>query len=220
MALPWPIVHAQESFSPGNIEADILKMGGRIVTKNPNLVYDGTPYLNEDFIYGEILSCNHRQYSNLPLRYNIYSDEIEYKHLETNRIFAFHPDTVFICITISEDTFIVSHIDAEGISKDGFFNRLVNGNTSLLVKYNMDFKEAQAASTHKIEMPALYVRKPNEYYFTKDGSIPIKIKNVKKLIEILGDHSDELTAYSKSKKISGKHQEDLRQLIVYYNSLK
>jgi hypothetical protein len=213
------MVHAQEFISTKNIEEAINMLGGRICTNNFNFIYDGSPNLNDEFVNGEIFHNNQWRYMDIPIRYNIFNDEIEYKPKDKERIYALKPDTLFNMIIIPEDTFIVSlHEKDKGI-KPGFFKLLANGKAALLVKMEVEFKEAQSATTHKMAMPAKFLKKPDKYYVKKQGELPINVKNVKKLIEQLGNHQDELTTYAKKEKLSGKKEKELKQLIYYYNSL-
>ena len=40
---------------------------------------EGSPYLNKEFVEGTIYTNQKNQYNNIPIRYNIYTDELEYR---------------------------------------------------------------------------------------------------------------------------------------------
>ena len=212
-------VHAQGNLVPKNVEDAIITLGGRIRTNSFNFVYDGSPFLNEVFEYGEIFYNNEWRFMDIPIRYNILNDEIEYKRPDKETIYALEADTLFNMIIIPEDTFIVSLYEKDMKIKPGFFKLIASGKATLMIKMELEFKEATSETTHEMAMAARFIKKPDQYYIKKQGHLPEIVKNVKKLIEHLGNHQDKLTTYAKEEKLSGKKEKNLKQIVDYYNSL-
>jgi len=213
------MVHSQVLFSPKNAEEAVGILGGRIRTNNFNFDFSGSPYMNDEFSSGEIYYNNQWHFTDIPVRYNIFNDEIEYKKEDKNTIYALKPDTLFNMIIISADTLIVDFYEKNKEIKSGFFKLLNDGEVSLLVKMEVEFIEAQAETTHEMAMPAKFHKKMDQYYVRKQGQVPQMVKNLKKLIESLENHHEELNAYIKQEKLSGRKEKDLKQLIHYYNTL-
>lgn len=216
---PLQQTYAQGNLTSKNIEDAVVTLGGRIRTNSYNFIYVGSPYQNEEFLYGEIFYDNQWRFRDIPMRYNIMFDEIEYKRPDKETIYALEADTLFDMIVISEDTFVVALYEKDMKIKPGFFKPVANGNAALLIKMEVEFKEATSETTHEMAMSARFIIKPDQYYIKKQGHPAEYVKNIKKLIEHLGNHEEEMTAYAKEKKLSSKKENDLKQLIEYYNSL-
>jgi hypothetical protein len=212
------LVYAQENYVPKNLEDAISLLGGRIRTNSFNFVYDGSPYLNEEFLYGELFYNHELKFINIPIRYNILYDEIEYKRPDKETTYSLGADTLFDMIYIPEDTFIVALYEKDMKMVPGFFKLVTSGNATLLIKMEVEFREATSETTHEMAMDARFINKPDQYFIKKTGQPAEYVKNVKKLISQLGNHEEELANYSKKNKLSSKKEKDLQQLIDYYNS--
>lgn len=210
---------AQSQYKSHDIVEAVATLGGRICNGNFNFSFDGSPYLADQFALGEIYYNGQDKFTAVPIRYNIFYDEMEYRELDKERIYALKPGEAFDKIIIPEDTFIVAQYKKLNEEKFGFFKIHECGKVSLLVKMDMEFKEAQGETTHEMAQPARFVRKSDEYYLKMPDQPAILIKNAKKMISSLNDHEEELETYQKTHKISGKKEEDLIRLVTYYNSL-
>lgn len=213
------IAFGQESYTTGTVDDAISNLGGRIRSNPFNYLYDGSPYRYDEFLYGEIWYNHEWKFINIPLRYNIMFDEVEYKRPDKETVFSLNADTLFDMIYIPEDTFVVALYEKEDKIVPGYFKTIIDGNLTLLGKLEVEFMEATAETTHKMAMDARFVNKPNQYYVKKEGQPAEYVKNVKKLINYLEEHAEELSVYVKEHKLSHKRENDLKQLVDYYNSL-
>jgi len=210
---------AQENYTIGTVDDAASNLGGRIRSNPFNYLYDGSPYRNEEFLYGEIWYNHEWKFINIPLRYNIMYDEMEYKKPDKETVYSLVADTLFDMIYIPEDTFVVALYEKDTKIVPGYFKLITDGNTTLLGKMEVEFMEATSETTHKMAMDARFVNKPNQYYVKNDGQPAEYVKNAKKLINFLGKHTEDLSLYVKEHKLSHKREKDLKQLIDYYNSL-
>ena len=212
------IAFGQENYVTGNVDDAIANLGGRIRTNPFNYVYDGSPYLKDEFLYGEILFNHEWRFTNIPVRYNILFDEMEYKRPDKETIYSLGADTLFDMIYIPEDTFVVSLYEKEMKIIPGFFKLITPGSAALLIKMEVEFREATSETTHEMAMDARFVNNPDQYFVKKAGQPAEYVKNIKKLISHLGNHEEELTTFYKEHKLSSKKEKDLKQIIDYYNS--
>jgi len=67
------IHYPDEFFKFGNVVSESSR--GIIEEKD----IEGSPYLNKEFVEGTIYTNQKNQYNNIPIRYNIYTDELEYR---------------------------------------------------------------------------------------------------------------------------------------------
>ena len=81
----------------------------------PSSDIEGSPYLNEEFEIGEVLYGEKYKLNQIPLRYNIYNDDIEYK--VENSIMAFANPHQIDKVILGNDVFI--YLRNESISDEG-----------------------------------------------------------------------------------------------------
>ena len=189
-------------------------------TEPTSFEYEGSPYIKDKFVKGDIYYDKNWCYTDVPLRYNIFRDEMEFKMEGRVTIYAIEPDKKIQQILIQEDTFVVSDYEEKGKIITGFFKILATGKIDLLAKLQVDFKEEQPAKAMFDPEPAKFTRRADQYYIKiNEGDITQKISNIKKLIELIGDHKNELSNYAKKEKISTGNESELIQFISFYNSL-
>jgi hypothetical protein len=183
----------------------------------PNQIIEGTPYFNDEFIEGEVYFEGKFKLSNLPLRYNINNDEMEFKEKNTVLAIAFPEKTDKV--VIGNKTFI--YID-KNHSKivEGFVIKRNEGYPAVLTKMKVDFFDKEPPKAIVDSKPARYEKGYDRQYLMKSPDEIENIKSVKKLIQALGNHEKELTAFAKKEKISSNNGEELASLIEYYKNLQ
>jgi hypothetical protein len=175
---------------------------------------EGTVYFSEELSNGTIYTRN-RIFSNLPMRYNIFDDNIEFQEKDT--VLALLPDPFILKVEYGERTFVVDYLLKEK-GKAGFFHRLDSGKLTLMAKMAVTFLRAVEEKAMQPAKPAQFKRLEDVYYY-KIGNGPVtRIQSVKKLIESLPDHNDEMQDYVRTEKISLKDGAELTKLVKYYNS--
>ena len=178
---------------------------------------EGSPYLKEEFEPGEIQLKDNTTIPEVPMRYNIYNDQIEFQYKE--KTYNIGNKNLVENIKIGTDVFIVEMYETINGERFGFFSLLADGETRLLAKYEMELTDKVPAKALRDPEPRKFVRE-NDVYYVKIGQQRIyAFGNVKKLIAYLGDHEEELEAFAKKEKISARNPDELAKLINYYNSL-
>ncbi len=181
--------------------------------------YEGTPYLNEAFVDGDIFYNNKWHIEDVPLRYNIYDDKVEYKLPEKDLVYAIDPQYKINQVVIDEDTFVVNQYKEKGWFVLGFFKQLATGKADLFAKMNIQYKQPQPAKPFFDPEPARFIRRDNDYYVKAEGKDLYEIKRTKKLIQYLGDYKKELSDFVRKENISVRKEDELIRLFEYYNSL-
>lgn len=147
-------------------------------------------------------------------RYDIYADQMQMTDgLDT--LALANPEEI-TSVSFDGHTFIYQPFECSGLVKSGFFEVLVPGKTELLLKRSVTFhlKENEGNGSEKY-----YV---SDCYFLKKGDTPaFKVMcNKKSALEAMCEHKDEIEAYLKQTGRKVKTPEDLRELVVYFNSLE
>lgn len=179
---------------------------------------DGSPYLNDEFITGEIFTTSKTQFSNIPLRYNIYNDEIEFKSPEGN-ISALGVPEIIDKLVFGDYTMIYAPYTYAKKMNRGFFIVIISGKASLYVRPNIDYIKPVPPAAYKDAKPAKFVKKVDTYYIRIGTDAAQLIENKKDLEKVFPDHKKEIAAFIKNNKINHRKEDKLKELVDYYNSL-
>jgi hypothetical protein len=177
----------------------------------------GSPYIVEKFYNGNIQFKNGQVFNDIPLRLNVFFNELEYR--KDDKIYALKNNLAVDNVTIAADTLVYEKFENNKVMEYAFFKRLVHGKTELLVKSNIDLFEAQPAQGVVASKPARYEKRADTYYLKLPDGYLEKISSIKKLIKKIEIHNKELTTYAKEARISSKNTEELIDFVNYINSL-
>jgi hypothetical protein len=177
---------------------------------------EGTPYLSEKYVAGEILFGTSR--STVPLRYNAYQDLMEYQ--QNGKALVLDPSTKIKSVRLGESTYIVDKFEFDGKTKYGFLNLLDSGKVTLVAKKVIKYQEPlKGKALDGGDLPAKF-SKPSDAYFYRVGNGELQeVDNIKNMIASFPDKQEEVKQFAKKEKISPKKEEELVKLVRYYNSL-
>lgn len=178
----------------------------------------GTPYENDQFVNGEIFTNAQQHFSDIPLRYNMNSNQMEFKRPEGD-VYEISPAEMIDSILIGPSKYIYTAYKSGSKSLKGYFKVLAGGTPALLLKMSVILKAAEPAAPYKEPVPATFERKPDEFYLLLSAGEAVKLSGKKDLLEILTSHTNELEQFIKDNKVKFTRQEDLISLMKYYNSL-
>ena len=217
LSLSSKYLYAQDNYTTGKINDLIVHLDWNKTIHSMSAEIQGSPYLDEEFKVGEVYYKGKYKVTDLPLRYNLYNDEIEYKDNNAPMAIA-QPDKIDKVI-IGKDIFI--YIKKNSLHKVSGFVRIWNDEyPSILTKMKVAFFEKEPPKAIVESKPARFERKHDIHYLMKSPDEIEKIKSVKKLIQSLGNHEKELTDFAKKEKISVRKPEELAKLLNYYQGLQ
>jgi len=177
----------------------------------------GTLYLNEEFSTGKIITSEGATFENIPLRYNAYSDDLEFQKGEDT--YNIDPKTIIRRAEFGGAVFGCMKYDSFGKIQNGLFEILTEGKATLLVKYTIKFLEKEKVQAFADPKPARFDAPKKEYYMTMDGAPAKLITNKKSLLELFGDRKDEMESYISKNKLSVREDEGLTKIIAHFNTL-
>lgn len=177
---------------------------------------EGSAYLTEEFVNGVVVLDNGVKYVNIPLRYNIYNEEIEFKNRK-GQVFNINNPEYIQELTIGESKFIYCAYKSKKESKKLFAEIMAEGQVSLLKHHQLKLLPPQQAQIHKeAQLPKL-VKIPSQYLLrTPDGTIHF-FKNEKELLKILKDKSEKIISLIDQEKLSVNKEKDLITIVEFYN---
>ncbi len=176
----------------------------------------GSPYLNNEFILGSILTNDKIRYIDIPLRYNIYNDDMEFKNSEDTYL-AIGDPTLVKMIIIGDDKFIYTDKRKKNGEQFGYYKLLEDGEIKLLLKYNVVFKKAVPTTGYEEAEPPKLERISDTYYILQGNNEPQQISKKKDIDLIFGPKSSEIDNYIKKEKLNVKKEEDLIKLVEFVN---
>lgn len=178
----------------------------------------GSPYLNDEFENGSIYTTQRIQYAEIPLRYNIFNDELEFK-TPANEIQALATPEIVEKAIFGNTHLVYSAYSNNNKIKKGFFVVLEEGKAMLYSKPGVIFKEATEPAAYKEAEPPTFSKKADDYYI-RIGTAPAQmIGNKKELLSVFPDNQDKIESYIDKNKVKTNKSESLKELVRYYNSL-
>src|SRR5687767_11904721 len=177
---------------------------------------EGTPYLSEKYVPGEILFGTSR--STVPLRYNAYQDLMEYQ--QNGKALVLDPSTKIKSVRLGESTYIVDKFEFDGKTKYGFLNLLDSGKVTLVAKKVIKYQEPlKGRALDGGDLPAKFSKSSDAYFYRVGNGELQEVNNIKDMIASFPDKQEEVKQFAKKEKISPKKEEELVKLVRYYNSL-
>ena len=159
--------------------------------------YHGSPYFNDNFVLGNVYKGNELLAEDIPLRYNIFSNEIEVKESLEKGDEDAKPLTKSSEIFVKIDDTIIILVPFNGKDEDGsYFQVLFEGKKiSFLTDKTTFFLQTKSGKMY--ELP--------------------KAKNKKLLV--FGKYKEYLQEFARKNNLNLNKEEDLKKLIVHYDSL-
>lgn len=195
-------------------------MGKTII--NAHLRYDnisGTPYLNNDFMKCELITHDSVKYVNVNLRYNIYTDEMEFEIGDEFRSIA-NPEN-FRYFFIDNDVFIYQPIQrtVSGI-KSGYFLLLISGEATLYKRLSVIFEPAVEPQAYAAAKPPRFTKKADTYFIRFKGSLPVELSLTRRrILDAFPYKKSELESFISKNRLNFRKEEDLIHLVAFYNQL-
>jgi len=180
-------------------------------------VVAGSPYETEEFITGDVITTNNIRYRGVPLRLNIFSDEMEFKTEDGSVLCLAAPEFTDSVIVGKEKYIYCPYASGNKIQR-GYFVVLAEGKLTLLMKKNVYLKPEEPAGAYKDAVPPTFVRKPDEFYFRILPSEAKKVTGKKDIPELLPDSPPSLNEFLKKNKVRFNKAEDLLKIVHLYNS--
>lgn len=168
----------------------------------------GSAYLSDEFTIGNIITNTDITYSGIPLRYNIYNDNMEFKLSDDSALAISNPGMMKE-IQIGEEVFIYCY---DQNHKGGYYSRKVDGEIEVLSKYVIIFNEPEPPIPFREAKPPSFSKRPNELFLKVGDHFPVRIANKKDLEAALGEQSAKALSLIKKEKLNIKKEADLIKL--------
>jgi hypothetical protein len=179
----------------------------------------GSPYLIDSFVVGSIYTSKNEHFQNIPMRYNIFTDNIEYIMGVSSVLTLKNPETVEKVDYGNYKLIYLSHSCKNKLG-NGFFIVLTEGNATLLSKPGVTLHKPTQSGGYSDAQPPRFSRNPDTYYIKVGKNQAKIIKSKKQLINTFPDSREELSNYIKANNTKLSDQKSLSDLVQYYNFIK
>lgn len=178
----------------------------------------GSPYAQQDFVTGSVVLENGDTYEAVPLRYNAYEDQIEFKHPNGVVLNLNNPNKLkLIAIGQQQYTYFEkAETPPDGLT--GYFELLENGEIQLLKRQNIILEKAAPAKAYQDPKPAHFKERPTDYYIHYQNQL-FKVNSKKQFFTTFPSLEKELKPFIKKQKLKFRQEEDLRRIINQANRL-
>jgi len=181
---------------------------------------DGSPFLNDEFINGTVFTTSKTQYVDMPLRYNIYNNQLEFKTPDDEVQAMDTPEIIEKAEFGDYKMVYIPYSNVKRIFRGFFISIEEDEKASLYVKPEVTFKKAEEPGAYKEAEPAKFVRKPDVYFIRFGEDAAQRISNKKDLLNVFPNRKAEVSTFIKKNKVKYNKVDKLKSLIEYYNTLE
>ncbi|HAG15375.1 MAG TPA: hypothetical protein DCG69_02470 [Bacteroidales bacterium] len=199
-----------------------LKLQGENITDVKNFLEQkgvkGSPYLMDEFVDGFVVTNTNIKYINVPLRYNLFNEEIEFRKDES--VLALQNPNDYRAVSIGNQLFIYSSYLSSTTIRSGYFEVLNNQKNLLLLKrYGVELLDPIPTRGYVEAKPAEFKKLLARYYLRFDESPAQEITNQKAFISMFGEKRQFILDLIDKEQLKFKKEADLVRIVQYYNSI-
>lgn len=177
---------------------------------------EGSPYLSEEFVKGEVIINDSIRYEQIPLRYNIFSDKMEYIDAQ-ERVLEVNTAINRFAFDFSGHNFkLIQYNDGKG-TKRGMLELLVDGETRLYRKYNVVIIGGTPAKGYQTAKPTRFNRTNDQFLIATEGKIPVLVTNKRNLIKKLEGVNPQIDQYLKNNKVRMSLEQSIIDIVEFAN---
>ena len=183
---------------------------------NQDLGEECSMYFN-DWTKASVTLTDGKYLSDRLVRYNIYNQQMEFVHEGDTAAFG-DPEEIST-VVLNGHEFIYRDFEYEDEVKKGYFEVLVNGDCQLLLHRCIAFRLIEDCSDPNTNFVKEHYYLSQKYFISENCKTAILLPNKKKEIIVMFENSDkDIKSFIKENKIKICKEEDLKDLISYYNS--
>ncbi len=183
---------------------------------------NGSPYEENYFQPGFIYSNNELTASNIPMRYNIFADEIEINtshdpNQQNINVLGKSPN---VFAKIGPDVYVfVENLSSADLS--GYFNVAHEGeHFDLYKKSRVNYVEKRfAETTYQRDQPARFDRTDTFYLVSNRGVFYELPNNRRRFVAVFKEHDKEIDTYIRSNRLDLRNENDLKKIVKYFNEI-
>ncbi len=180
---------------------------------------DGSPFLFDEFFKGEVVINDTIRFENIPLRYNIFTDRIEFLDAN-NRVLEVNTANHRFSFSFKNRTFKIVQYNYLNRIQKGLLELLVEGNTRLYRKYIVEVKIGSPPMGYQAATRDRFIRKNNEFIIAAGDNVPILVTSRRKLVKQLQAENPAVSQYLKNNRVNLNSAQSMIDLVEFVNKPK
>ncbi|TCO06919.1 hypothetical protein [Natronoflexus pectinivorans] len=178
---------------------------------------DGSPYLNDEFVKGEVILNDSIRYVDIPMRYNVYSDKIEYKDARDQILEVNTRGVKSVEFKFDNHHFFLKRYK-DGIQEfSGLLEVVEKGEISLFRKHNILLREREPAKGFQDALPPRFIPINSTYLLGIGDELPAKIHRRRDVLSLLEQGEVAADDYLRRNRVRVRSEESLVDLVSYLN---
>ncbi|MGZ5285725.1 MAG: hypothetical protein ACXWB9_01005 [Flavisolibacter sp.] len=181
---------------------------------------EGTPYFQNDWLTGMVITPSGQEFKNISLKLNLHSGEVLYKDEKGSEMIATTPLKEVVLTDALGNNFRFIHSSSlpqneANPLKAGWYQWLSSGSAGLYKYYNKQLSESAPYGSATTEQKI----KTKEKFFIAYNNAYFEIAKTKEAPSILANKKTELETYLKTENKAGTLDDRLTALVQHYNEL-
>lgn len=205
-----------EKEDPKN-QNDLTNSGAGGAYQLSDLGKESSVFFINDWTEGELLLQDQSIIEGRLYRYNMCSQQMQFIH---------NGDTVAIAVpeeverlTFADHTFVYDSFQKDGKVQKGWLELMVDGECQLLAYHWIAYKYVEDTDDCGVRYSTERNFLKDAYFVKKGEKVAVLIPESKKrFLEMMSDKDVDLKTYMKNNKLKVCKEQDLEQLITYYNT--
>ncbi len=197
--------------------------GGRLRLNNPNtdsyISESNSPFFSDHWMKSTLVLADGKVQNGLTVKLDLFENKIHFLDDAGNENVSTSPvKEVVLADTANNKVYRLKHSSAFKITgvEAGWYQLLCVGQAEL---YKKIIKALPRSMTQQSEQDIKPLGTSIQFFVLIKDNL-FRIKKGKDIPELAGEKKAQLQAYAKSKNLNGKSEEDLIELVEYYNTLK
>jgi len=181
---------------------------------------DGSAYLNRELVPGIIVQKNGVEFKDMPLRYNIYNQCVEFK--QNGTVLSIAEPQKINYIIIGNQKFVYAPFITSRNVKSTYFQQLTNDKFQLLKKYEVVLKKADpkaGINDDGGDTSCRFDAPVSSYYLRYQDGMAHRIDSRKQLIKLLQPIPQEIIDYILKNNVDVKNENQLIDLLKYTSEI-
>gem|GEM_PF-1569628 len=180
-------------------------------------VYEGTPYLFDEFTGADIHLKEGQGYEAIPMNYNIHNDDFEYK--TENISYSLGNNDLVDYISIGDRKFYYMTYTYNSAEIKGYLELLAAGDYRFFKKHRVIYTSPRTSRGYVEAQPAKFnSRSPDYFIELKDGNI-LYFNKLDDIARLIPEESRRIKDYIKDKRLKARKEEDIVRLADFINGL-
>jgi hypothetical protein len=178
-------------------------------------VYDGNPYLFDEFMEAEIYLTDGREYEKIPMNYNIHNDDFEF--LTEDVSYSLGNNDIVKNIKVGDRDFYYRSYTYNSARIKGYLELVADGEHRVFKKHRVIYTEPKATRGYVEAQPARFTPRSPDYFIELAGGSIVYFNKLSEIADLLPEESEKVNKYIKDNRLKARREEDIIALADYLN---